>query len=357
MVIRDNLSIIAYMTNDIKHKESKKLNNYIESKLQAVIDAGLVPKVTQILKEYSGTPDGNFDILEPCVATIRNLTAGNATQIKTILDRKNVIVPSMLSILKTINENVENWSEKSYKEQHKIDSIQTDIFCTIGNIACHSDQIDFLLESKIMPAIIDIFGRSDNEDPVIGIYSAEAIQKFIYHGSFPQIVQILLGDDCIRYLFKILDHEAESDSYYEGYHRNPILIIIKIIRNLLIKHEKHRQLIKSTDDDRKKYGLMKYDLFEKIEHYDGIHIIKKLRTLNQPLWFKPKNRDEKKITKATTNLLNLYTKMKEKIDSEKKVEVVNREMKKVSVNSNQNGNKVLPRRMMLRSSKKRPLRL
>merc|ERR1712157_355607 len=103
----------------------------------------------------------------------------------------------------------------------------------------------------------------------------------------------------------------------------------------------------------KKYGLMEYDLFGKIERYNGIDIIKKLQKLNDSY----KKNATKKINRAATNLLNLYFKMKEEFDSGKKLEVVDQEMKKVSVNSNQNGNEVLPRRMILRSSKKRPLEL
>merc|ERR1712157_490253 len=97
-------------------------------------------------------------------ATIRNLITGNAAQKQTVLDKKNAIVPSMVLILKTINENLESWKEKSYSDQYKLDSIQEDSFWTIGIIACHSDQIDFLLESKIMPEIITRFGHSENHD-------------------------------------------------------------------------------------------------------------------------------------------------------------------------------------------------
>ena len=133
---------------------------------------------------------------------------------------------------------------------------------------------------------------------------------------------------------------------------------------LLIKYEKHRKLIKSTISEQEKLtadvamkrsDFVEYDLFEKIEHYNGIDIIKKLQKSNESYYTKSKKKGTKKNVKAATNLLNLYIKMKEKFDSEMRVEVVDQGMKKVSVNSNQSGNEALPRRLILRSSKKRPL--
>ena len=262
---------------------------------------------------------------------------------------KRTVLPPCLSMLRIIKklDTIEN----------SIIEIECSIYWIIDEIACHSDQtdqIDFLLDCKIMPAVINRFGQRDLYNSYEQIAAAEAIEKCISYGSFSQNVQLLsgdpeAGDDCIKYIFEYLMAE-----HYDRWGPSPIHTILDILKDLLRKHEKNQQLIKSTmsehkeltADDMKKHGLVRYDLFEKIESHDGITKIKNLQDLKQ-----------KKITEATIVLLDLYSKMKEKAESEKKIEVVDQKMKKVSVKSNQSGNEVLPRRMFRRSSKKGPLKL
>ena len=337
-VIKDNLCTIAKLTKDYKYK---KTDSYIEAIIQAVIDAGIVPHLAQILEEYCETAD-NKDIMEPCLESIANLMAGTTSQTKTVLEQKTIL-PSILRIIR-------NFEMPDITRSSLFDSIRTDVYWIIGEIACHTDQIDSLLDSKVMPAVIKRFGLYPYTENDEQVEAAQAIDNFISCGTYPQIVQILsgdpeVGDDLIRYIFQILGDEYMAPEWFDSSMPNSILEILSILKNLLIKHEKNQQLIKSTMiiGEQKEITAAKYDLFKKIEWHNGIIKIKKLQYLEQ-----------EKITGATVELLDLYSRMKEKAESEKKVEVVDQKMKKVSVNSNQNtGNGVLPRRMMLRSSKRK----
>ena len=305
-------------------------------------------------------------MMKPCLDSIKNLIEGTASQIKTVLEQ-SIILPSMVRIIRKL-ETATVWKNRSSFDS-TLDYFIADIYWIVGNIACHSDQIDSLLESGIMSAVINRFGQKknryntyDNESDLLRD-AARAIDEFVSHGSFTQIARFLDGDDCIRYLFRD-DYWSEEWHYNRGYEyvsaeTSPILTIINIIKNLLIKHEKNRQQIKSTIgqhkelnvDDMKEHGLVRYDLFEKIEGNDGIRKIKNLQNLEQHHFCYSTDKEE--ITEATIDLLDFYSKMKEKAESEKKIEVVDPKMKKVTVNSNQSKvNEVLPRRMTLRSSKR-----
>ena len=103
----------------------------------------------------------------------------------------------------------------------------------------------------------------------------------------------------------------------------PILIIINILKNILIKYENNQRLIKSiigeqkelTDDDIKKHSLVKYDILEKIEDHDGIKKIENLQIKNRK--FTNYENEKERITEAAIELLDLYYKMKEKAQPEK----------------------------------------
>ena len=154
----------------------------------------------------------------------------------------------------------------------------------------------------------------------------------------------------IRKIFEILEDESSK------YKAPPtILIIINILKNILIKYENNQRLIKSiigeqkelTDDDIKKHSLVKYDILEKIEDHDGIKKIENLQIKNRK--FTNYENEKERITEAAIELLDLYYKMKEKAESEKKIEVVDQKMKKVSVNLDQNeADKLLLRKMTFR---------
>ena len=163
--------------------------------------------------------------------------AGTTSQTKTVL-KQQTILPSILRIIR-------NFEMPDITRSSLFDSIRTDVYWIIGEIACHTDQINLLLDSKIMPAVINRFGREYNSYEQVA--AAKAIDKFISNGSFSQIVEILNGDDCIRYLFEILD-DIETDEWYETEEPviRSILYVINILKNLLKKHEKNQQLIKST---------------------------------------------------------------------------------------------------------------
>ena len=309
-VIVDNLWTIANMTHEIRFR---KRTPYIESRIQAVIDAGFVPILTRILVECSESFDKNLDVLDPCVRTVRNLMAGTFEQTEMIVEQKDTIIPLMLPILE-----IEEKKFKSIRHNWKLKSILTDIHWIIGEISRHSDQIEFLLDNKIMPAIVNRFGLGRPYGNEELFEAARTIDKFIFCGSFPQIVQILDGDDCIKYLFNVLDESL--DDYCIMKDSNVIRFIINIIKNLLIKHKKNQQLIKSisnliykrkklTADDMKKHGLVDYDLLKKIDNYVGIDIIRITRSL-----------DDKKITKAADSLLKLYSEMKREAEREAEFE-------------------------------------
>ncbi|KAF8077049.1 hypothetical protein N665_1066s0011 [Sinapis alba] len=153
------------------------LSDNTNEHIQAVIDAGVVPRIIQLLAHTSPA------VMIPALRTIGNIITGDDLQTQTVLDHQ--VLPSLLALV-----------TKTYKK-----NVKKEACWVISNItAGSSNQIQAVIEAGIIQALVWV---QQNEEFEVKKEAAWAISNATFVGTHDQI-KFMVSRGCIRPLCDLL---------------------------------------------------------------------------------------------------------------------------------------------------------
>ncbi|CAL5410873.1 unnamed protein product [Camellia sinensis] len=153
------------------------LSDAPNDKIQAVIEAGVCPRLVELLLHPSPT------VLRPALRTVGNIVTGDDTQIQFVIE--NHVLPCLYQLL---------------TQNHK-NSIKKEACWTISNItAGNRSQIQAVIEANIILPLVHLLQHAEFE---IKKEAAQAITNATFGGSHDQI-RFLASQGCIKPLCDLL---------------------------------------------------------------------------------------------------------------------------------------------------------
>ncbi|KAG2331252.1 hypothetical protein Bca4012_019175 [Brassica carinata] len=153
------------------------LSDNTHEHIQAVIDAGVIPRIIQLLAHTSPA------VLIPALRTIGNVVTGNDVQTQTVVDHQ--VLPSLLDLI-----------TKTYKK-----SIKKEACWAISNItAGSSNQIQAVIEAGVLQALVWVLQNAEFE---VKKEAAWGISNATTGGTHDQI-KFMVSKGCIRPICDLL---------------------------------------------------------------------------------------------------------------------------------------------------------
>uniref|UniRef100_A0A1J3G096 Importin subunit alpha n=1 Tax=Noccaea caerulescens TaxID=107243 RepID=A0A1J3G096_NOCCA len=226
------------------------LSDNSNDKIEAVIAAGVVPRLIELLAHSSPT------VLIPALRTIGNIVTGDDQQTQTVLDHQ--VLPCLLNLL-----------TNSYKK-----SIKKEACWTISNITAGSkNQIQAVIEAGIIQSLVWVLHSSEFE---VKKEAAWAISNATSGGTNDQI-KFIVNQGVIKPICDLLTCPD----------LRIITVCLEALENILKVGEAEKILGHTGDDNL--YATMIEDAegVEKIEHlqtHDNEEIYKKAVLILETFW-------------------------------------------------------------------------
>ncbi|GMH27829.1 hypothetical protein Nepgr_029672 [Nepenthes gracilis] len=229
------------------------LSDGTNDKIQAVIEAGVCPRLVELLLHPSPS------VLVPALRTVGNIVTGDDSQTQCVIDHQ--ALPCLLSLL---------------MHNHK-KSIKKEACWTISNITAGTrEQIQAVIESGIITPLAQLLQNGEFD---IKKEAAWAISNAT-SGGFHEQIKFLVGQGCIKPLCDLL---ACPDPRI-------VTVCLEGLENILKVGEAEKSF--STTGDGNVYAQMieEADGLEKIENlqsHDNNEIYEKAIKILETYWFHP----------------------------------------------------------------------
>ncbi|CAH8273444.1 unnamed protein product [Arabidopsis lyrata] len=226
------------------------LSDNSNDKIQAVIDAGVVPRLIQLLAHSSPS------VLIPALRTIGNIVTGDDLQTQMVLDHQ--ALPFLLNLLKN-----------TYKK-----SIKKEACWTISNItAGNANQIQAVIEAGIIQSLVWVLQSAEFE---VKKEAAWGISNATSGGTHDQI-KFLVSQGCIKPICDLLTCPDLK----------VITVCLEALENILVVGEAEKNLGHTGDDNLYAQMIDEADGLEKIENlqsHDNIDIYEKAVKILETFW-------------------------------------------------------------------------
>ncbi|KFK30823.1 hypothetical protein AALP_AA6G030600 [Arabis alpina] len=238
-VLTDACRALSYLSHNISNDE-----------IQAVIDAGVIPRLIQLLSHSSSS------VLIPALRTIRNIVSGDDDQTQTVLEHQ--VLPRLLNLL-----------TNTYKKR-----IKKEACLIISNItARNSNQIQAVIDAGIIPSLVSILQTAEFE---VKKQAAWGISNATSSGTHDQI-KFMVSQGCIKPICDLLTCPDQRI----------ITVCLQALENILVVGESEKNLGHTGDNNLCASMIDEAQGLEKIEilqRHDNNEINQKAAKILETFW-------------------------------------------------------------------------
>ncbi|KAL1225180.1 Importin subunit alpha-3 [Cardamine amara subsp. amara] len=226
------------------------LSDNSNDKIQAVIQAGVVPRLIELLAHSSPS------VLIPALRTIGNIVTGDDQQTQMVLDHQ--ALPSLLALLTNTNKK----------------SIKKEACWTISNItAGNKNQIQAVIDAGIVQSLVLVLHSAEFD---VKKEAAWGISNATSGGTHDQI-KFLVNQGCIKPLCDLLTCPDPK----------VIMVCLEALENILVVGEAEKSLGYTGDDNLHVQMIDEAEGLEKIENlqsHDNNDIYQKAVKILETFW-------------------------------------------------------------------------